>query len=230
VEDDYKIIYKVAFISTIVMLIIIPIQIIVFIIFPISSTVLEWFEIFYKYPIIGLFHSDFFLMIDNILIAVIYLAFYHSLKNINKGLLQIGIVFGLIGIASYISTCKTFELLSLSNKYFNATSEIEKNIIVSSGQTMLSIWQGTAFDVYYVLNAITLFVVSLVMYKSSTYGKTTAVIGLITGFFMIIPSTFGIIGLIFSLISLIPWYIFAIRFGKVFRTLSVKEDVLRKEN
>ncbi|NNM58427.1 MAG: DUF4386 family protein [Legionellales bacterium] len=203
------------------MLIIIPIQIIVFAIFPMSSTIIEWFEIFNKYPIIGLFHSDFFLMIDNILMAVIYLAFYHSLKSINKGLLQIGIIIGLIGIAAYVSTCKTFELLTLSNNYYKTTSEIEKNIIISSGQTMLAIWQGTAFDVYYVLNAITLLIVSLVMYRNSIFGKRTAIIGLITGFFMIIPSTVGFIGLIFSLISLIPWYIFAIRFGKIFKTLSV---------
>jgi len=215
-ENNYKILYKAAFASTLIMLVIIPLQIAVFVVFPMSSTIVGWLELFHAHPLIGMFHSDFFLLVDNILMAVIYLAFYHSLKDINKGLLQIGIVFGLIGIASYISTCKTIELLSLSNKYFMTASEIEKNNIFSSVQTLLTIWQGTAFDVYYVLNAIALVIVSLVMHKSSTYGKTTAVIGLITGFFMSIPSTAGTIGLIFSLLSLIPWYIFSVRFAKTF--------------
>jgi len=58
------------------------------------------------------------------------------------------------------------------------------------------------------------------MLKDSIYGKPTAIIGLVAGFFMVIPSTAGTLGLGFSLLSLIPWYIFGVRFCVIFRRLA----------
>lgn len=215
-NDDTAAIYKTAFIATILMLVIIPLQIVVFSLNPLPPTTEAWFELFRDRPLVALFHSDFFIMVDNVLIAVIYLAFYHSFKGINKGLMQIGITLGLIGIAAYISSCKTFELMSLSGQYFSGISDQEKNAVLAAGLVMIKSWQGTAFDAYYVLNGITLIIVSFLMLKSPAYGKATAVIGLVAGFFMTIPSTAGTIGLVFSLLSLIPWYVFAVRFSIVF--------------
>lgn len=40
--------------------------------------------------------------------------------------------------------------------------------------------------------------------------------GLIAGFLMVIPSTAGTLGLVFSLASLIPWYVFSILVAKKF--------------
>jgi hypothetical protein len=151
-----------------------------------------------------------------VLIVIIYLAFYDSLKDINKGIMQIGIVLGFIGIAAYISSNKTFELLKLSHEYFQTNDNNQKQILEAAGKASLIGWQGTAFDTYYVLNGIALFCISLVMLKSNNYKKATAIWGLIAAIFMVIPSTAGIVGLIFSLLSLIPWYIFSIMFCKVF--------------
>lgn len=217
--SEYRSIYKLSFIATIIMLVIIPLQIIVFVITPIPTTTIAWFELFNKNMVLGFFHADFFILVNNLLIALIYMAFYHSLKNINKGLLQIAIILGLIGIAAYISSNKTFELLALSNQYF-ATNDINTKLIIeSAGKSILMGWQGTAFDTYYVLNGITLLVISLLMYKSTLYTKTTATFGLISAIFMTIPSTAGTIGLVFSLLSLIPWYVFSILFAIVFKRL-----------
>ncbi|GAB1375017.1 hypothetical protein MASR1M46_19060 [Bacteroidales bacterium] len=77
---------------------------------------------------------------------------------------------------------------------------------------MLATYKGTAFDVYYILNAITLFIFSWVMLKDRerTFTCTTALWGLASAVLMIIPSTAGTIGLIFSLLSLVPWVVFSI--------------------
>ncbi len=213
---DLRVIYKIAAIATILMLVIIPLQIVAFIAAPIPVSTAEWFDLMNSQPLLGLFHADFFLMVNNLLIVTIYLAFYHSLKQVNKGLLQVAIVLGLVGIAAYVSSNKTFELFALAKEYAGAALESERLILLAAGKAALAGWQGTAFDVYYVLNGITLIVVSALMLRQPAYGKTTAVIGLVAGFFMAIPSTAGLIGLIFSLVSLIPWYLFAIRFCGVF--------------
>lgn len=132
----------------------------------------------------------------------------------------IALVLGLLGISAYLSSNKAFEMLSISNLYYAADSETAKTILLASGQTMLSSWRGTAFDIYYVLNGITLIIISCVMFKNSIYSNKIAVIGLLSGVLMMIPSTAGTIGLVFSLASLIPWAVFAILVSIKFLQLS----------
>ena len=97
---------------------------------------------------------------------------------------------------------------------------MQKGMYLAAGQVMLSGWQGTAFDIYYILNGITLILIAYVMHKSNVFTRKTAVIGLISGVLMMIPSTAGTIGLVFSLLSLIPWYIFSVLVAKRFFVLS----------
>jgi hypothetical protein len=219
---EYRSVYRISFIATIAMLVIIPLQIVVFVITKIPTTTVSWFELFNKSFLLGFFHADLFILINNILISIIYLSFYHSLKDINKGLLQIALLLGFIGISAYISSNKTFELLSLSNQYYLTNEANTKMLIEAAGKSVLLGWQGTAFDTYYVLNGITLLIISLLMYKSKTYDKTTATFGLSSAILMTIPSTAGKIGIVFSLLSLVPWYVFSIRFAVVFNKLGKK--------
>jgi len=54
------------------------------------------------------------------------------------------------------------------------------------------------------------------MLMDKTFSKATAIWGLIAGVLMIIPSTAGMLGLILSIVSLIPWVIFSILIAKRF--------------
>lgn len=211
--------FRVAFYASLAMLVIIPAQIAVFSIFPMPGSVAEWFQLFNANPLVGFFHADFFILLNNVLIAVIYLAFYHSLKQTDKGLLQLALVLGFIGIAAYISSNKTFELLSLSRLHAGAVTEADRATYLAAGQVMVSSWTGTAFDAYYVLNGITLLIISALMFRSRRYTKSTAAFGLAAGIFMVIPSTAGVVGLVFSLLSLVPWYVFTIKYAIVFHRL-----------
>ncbi len=222
-KKTYRSLYKTAFFSTIIMLVIIPLQILVFILTKMPATTVEWFSLFHENILVGFFHADFFILVNNILIAVIYVAFYHTLKEVNKGIIQIGLVLGIIGISAYISSNRTFELLRLSQEYFASSNETEKTIIEVAGKVCLLGWQGTAFDAYYVLNGIALFCISMLMFKSKDFSKACAAWGFLAAVFMIIPSTAGSLGLIFSLLSLIPWYVFSILFAKRFLQLSKPE-------
>ena len=155
-------------------------------------------------------------MINNVLVAVMYLGFYVLLKKRNGSLMLIAILLGFLGIEAYLGSNKSFEMLQLSSLYFNAGTEAQRTVALAAGQAMLSGWQGTAFDTYYILNGIALILIAYVMLKSDVFTKCTAVIGLVSGVLMMIPSTAGMIGLIFSLLSLIPWYIFSILAAKQF--------------
>ena len=200
-------------------LIIIPIQIAIYVISPIPKTIESWFLLFHDSWLLGLLHQDLLYLINNILVALMYLGFYVSLKKYNESVMKIALLLGLLGISAYFASCKAFEMLSLSKLYFAASSETVKSMLLVAGQSALAEWQGTAFLVYYVLNGITLVLISIVMIKSKLYGKVAAWIGFSAGILMMIPSTAGTIGLVFSLASLVPWCVFcalvAIQFNKL---------------
>ena len=103
-----------------------------------------------------------------------------------------------------------FEMLTLSNQYVVATTDAQRAEILAAGQAMLAIYQGTAFNVYYILNAIVLLIISSVMQRSTVYSKATAYWGMLAGVLMLVPSTAGTIGLYFAFASLVPWAVFSV--------------------
>jgi hypothetical protein len=212
------------------MTVLIPIQVAVFSVsFP-PETVEGWFQLYHENWLLGLIHMDLLFAIDNVIIVMMYLSFYFTLRQSNRSLMTIAIVLGLLGIASYFSSNTAFEMLSVSNQYYNAPV-VEQSIYLAVGQMLVESWTGTAFLVYYVLNGITLLIISGVMYRSTIYSKRMATVGLIAGIFMIIPSTAGMVGMVCSLLSLIPWVIFAIMAAARFLKLSKANvaDVLFEE-
>lgn len=186
--DQWKTLYKIAGFAVIVMLIIIPTQIAVFILTPIPSSIESWFSLFNTNWLLGLIHQDMLYIINNIIVSMMYLAFYITLRSTNKSVMTIAILLGFLGISAYFASNKSFELLNISNQYFATSTEAQKSMLLSAGQALLCGWQGTAFLIYYILNGIALIMISYVMLKSTVFSKNMAIIGLISGVLMIIPS------------------------------------------
>lgn len=217
--SQFRLLFKISGILAVIMAVMIPIQVVIFAIsFP-PDTVEGWFQLYHENWLLGLIHMDLLFAIDNVIIAIMYLSFYFTLRQRNKSLMTIAIVLGLLGIASYFSSNTAFEMLSVSEQYYQS-SAMDKTVYLAIGQMLVESWTGTAFLVYYVLNGITLLIISSVMYRGSVYGKGMATFGLIAGIFMIIPSTAGIVGMVCSLISLIPWVIFTMMAAARFFKLS----------
>lgn len=203
--------YRIGGLSALLIVALIPIQLIVFISYPPPTNAADFFELFNRSWFLGLLSLDLLYIVNNTLIMLVYLGLFAVLRRTDFAMMLIAISIGFVGISAYFSSNTSFEMLSLSNQFQRAESEEIKQQLLASGNAMLTIYRGTAFDVYYVLNAITLLIISRVMFVDGGFTKSTALWGLISGFFMIIPSTAGVVGLIFSLISLIPWTVFSIR-------------------
>jgi Domain of unknown function (DUF4386) len=180
------------------------IQIIVFIVSPPPSTVLGYFTLFHQNGLLGLLSLDLLYLVDNALVILLYLALYTALRRASPSFMAIALAFGLVGIAAYFASNTAFEMLSLSNQYAAATTDAQRSLLQASGQAMLAIYQGTAFDAYYILNAVTTLLISVVMLRSNIFGKATAYAGMAAGVLMLIPSTAGTIGLYFAFGSLVP--------------------------
>ena len=156
---------------------------------------------------------DLLLIIDQILFLLIILALYIKLRQNNQSFMLIALMFGLMGIITYLSSSVAFDMLSLSDKYAAATTEAEKTTLVTAGQTMIITWTGTAYDIGYVLLGISFLITGLVMLRSTEFGKNASYVGIITGILSLVPAFFSLIGLLFAFMSLLPMEIFIILIG-----------------
>jgi hypothetical protein len=201
---------KIAGYAAILVILIIPVQIAIFFMWPPPETVDGFFTLFRENALLGLISLDLLYLINNAVLILFYLGLYAVLSRNNPSLMLIALVVGLVGIASYYSSSIAFEMLNLSKQYHTAESAELRNQCMASGRTLLAVYKGTAFDVYYVLNAISLLIMSMVILKSKLFSRATGYWGLASGILMVIPSTAGTLGLIFSIVSLIPWIGFSI--------------------
>lgn len=204
---SFKPLYRVAWYLALVMLILIPIQIIIYVIAPPPDTVKGFFELYQQNPFLGLLSLDFLYLFNNMIIVVIYLALFMILYEEKPVTVLLALILGLIGIACYYPSNPAFEMLTLSNQYFQAQPE-QLNIYLAAGEALMAGYTGTTFDVYYVLSTLCLLLFSCALIKSHKFKKSIGLWGLLSGFFMIIPSSAGVLGMVFSLLSLVPWVVF----------------------
>ena len=197
-------------IATTFMLAMIPVQIAFFLIWPHPSNIEDWFRLFNTNWIIGLISFDFLYMLSMIASIFLYLALFFALFDRQESLSLFALILGLIGLSIYFPSNTSIEMLAISRQYLSASTEYEKGLFIASGQTLHSIWKGTSYSVYYVLNGIALILFFLAMIKNAKFRKSTAYFGLASGFLMTVPATAGIVGMAMALFSLLPWSVFSI--------------------
>jgi hypothetical protein len=203
-------IFNLAAISALIIVFLIPVQLFFFSVYPPPEHPEEFFRLFHHNWLLGIISLDFLYIINNTLIIIIYLGLYTALKNTDQEYMLLATVIGITGIAAYYSSTVIFEMMALSKQFFLAETASLKADLLASGNLLLIRYKGTAFDIYYVLNALALIIISAVMYRSDIFSRATSVWGLAAGMLMLIPSTAGTLGLIFSIVSLIPWTVFSV--------------------
>lgn len=206
-QINFQPLFRVAWYLALTMLILIPIQIIIYVVAPPPDTVKGFFELYQQNPFLGLLSLDFLYLFNNIIIVVIYLALSVILYQEKPSVVLLALILGIIGVACYYPSNPAFEMLTLSNQYFHAQPE-HQIIYLAAGEALMAGYTGTTFDVYYVLSALCLLLFAYALLKSPKFKKSVGLWGLASGCFMIIPSSAGVLGMIFSLLSLIPWVVF----------------------
>lgn len=210
-ETAFKPLYKVGAISALITAALIPLQAIIFIIWPppLEGTVLEWFNLFEKNWFLGLLSLDLLLLLDYVLLIPIILSLYILLRKVSESFMLLGVSLFFIAVTIYFSSNTMVEMWSLSREYAITATEIEKGLILSAGKSMTEMYTGTAFHASYILGQLAGIIVSFVMLKSKIFSKTasyTGIIGNAVGFGLYIP-TIGIYISLISVIGLWIWYI-----------------------
>jgi hypothetical protein len=72
IKISFRPLYRVAQYFALAMLIIIPLQIVIFLISPPPETVKGFFELYHQNPFLGLLSLDFLYLVNNMILVIIY--------------------------------------------------------------------------------------------------------------------------------------------------------------
>jgi hypothetical protein len=191
-DPRWRDLYKIGWIISFVSVVIVILAIIAFFIWPYapgSVSAEELFSFIQTNKFGALMALDFFLLIGILITLPLFLAIYVALKNINHAYALIALSLGLIAIVSIIPARPIIELFELSNLHATAATDAARDQYLTAGEALLVIFDGTAWAVCTVFNALSYLISSLLMLKSDHFSKATAYSGIIAntsalGFFI----------------------------------------------
>jgi hypothetical protein len=210
-DPRWRLLYWLAGAGALISAVFIPIQVLVFIIWPppLDGTAVDWFTLFQDTPLVGLLDLDLLLVADNVLLVPIFLALYVLLRRDSESVMAIATAFGFLGIVFFIASNPAFEMFSLSDQYAAATTEAQRSTFLAAAEAMLATWQGTAFQAAYILGSFAGIAVGAVMLRSAVFSNVTgwmAILGNAVGLGLYVPVV-GVYISVFSVLFLEIWYI-----------------------
>jgi len=212
-DAEWKGLFKIAGWAAVISLVFFPIQIASFMIKPYPEAITGWFELMRDSPFLGLIDLDLLLVMDQVLVAIIILALYAALRKAGQSLMTTGLAIGLVSVALFIASNPAFGMLSLSSQYFSAATEAERISLLGAGQALMATWQGSSFQISYLLGSLAPILISVIMLRSNLFSKTTAYLGILANVVALglyIP-VIGVYISVFSVVILWVWYLLIAR-------------------
>lgn len=201
--------YKIGGAAAFSMVLLILIQIVIFMVAapPFEGSVLEWFNLFQRNSILGLVAFELLMVVYVLLSIPMALALFIAVRDDHPSLAVIYLAFSMIGSMAFIAARPAFEMLAISQQYAAATSEAQRTVLLAAGESMLAIFNGTAFQVSYYLGSLNGLIISVILLKSKHFSKSTAYVRIASSVFdfgILVPSI-GIYISIFSVVFMMVW-------------------------
>jgi hypothetical protein len=176
---------------------------------PPPTTAQEYFTVFQNTPLIGLLNLDLLLLVDQVLGLVILVALYVALKRTSETAMAIVLALGLLVAAAYVASNTGINMLLLSKQYAASSNDAQRAMYLSAGESMLAIYNGTAFHVSYILGALVGTLIGVVMWRSEVFSRVTASMAILANIISLglyVP----VVGLYISIFSVLFLEIFYI--------------------
>lgn len=173
----------------------------------------KWFAHIRDNPLLGLMSLDLPFLIVSVLMIFVMLALFIALIRVQPVAAIVGGVIYLVAVATYFGTNTSFELLSLSDRYADAATEIQRVLLLGAGEALLASFNSTAFHINYILAQMAGIVMGIAMLRAQLFSRTVAylmVAGNLFGFHIYVPRI-GLTLSAFSGVILWIWMIFVSR-------------------
>jgi hypothetical protein len=148
----------------------------------IPKTVTDWFSLLQTRPFVGMSFLAVFDLANYFLEGLIFLALAALFWQAGKNQVAVATACGMVGIAVNFSTNISISMLSISQQYAAASSEVQKSVLLSAGQALLTthdplaVTPSTGAFLSLLLIALAAFLFSIVLMPSQ---RTAAILGLL---------------------------------------------------
>jgi hypothetical protein len=215
-DPRWKDLYRIGFFSCAAIPVLIVVFIAAYFVWPYTPGVCSVADIFVTLQtdrLAGLISLDLTVPVMLPILVLQMLALYVGLKPVNESYALIALVFGVIGVVLWLTIRPITEMVVLRERYFGATSEDVRIQTLAAGETLNTLFNGTAWMVSQIFIPISYFISSALMLRSTIFSKAEACIGIIfkpMGVGILIPGIGAKIG-IFGTLGDVVWYIFLAR-------------------
>jgi hypothetical protein len=177
---SYKSLYRLGGAAALIVVVLTVAEIVSFIIYPAPTTVSGWFTLFQSNAVIGLLDFWGLEVPMYVMFVLVFLALYVALRKTGQGGMAIALSFVLLGVGIFFATNNPFTMLSLSSQHAAATTDAQRAAFLAAGETVLANTGQRAvggFNVGLFLVSIAGLLVSLAMFRSNSFSKSTAYVG-----------------------------------------------------
>ena len=200
-----KKLFRAAGIATIVVLLLFPAQMSVFALaWPPPESAGEYFELLDDNRALGLLSLDVLLMVDWIVLLVTWAGLYVALRPTAPRAMLVTIGLVLLATLAYFLSNTAFEMVALSQQHAAGATEAERVAALAAGERALATFEGPWFTASYLLGGLATLIASLVMWRVPAFGKVVGGIGIVYALMQAVPPNFGTIGMLLSVLSLLP--------------------------
>ena len=192
-EKQWKIIYKIGAVTTIIVLCGIILDMVVGTITggniaELPQTAIERFNQFKETPLLGLYNLDLLNIINQIIIIPSIFALYAVHRDTYKPSALLALILFLVGTTIFVTSNTALTMLDLSQKYFATSSEEQRMLLAAAGEAMLAKGSHGSLGVFigFALPTFANALMSCVMLKGNIFSRANSYIGIIGNSLMVI--------------------------------------------
>jgi hypothetical protein len=185
----------------------------VFFVVGLPTSVIEWYELYQRSALSGLLAFELLMVVYVIISIPVALALYAALRGSNPSLAILYLAITIVGAVAFVASRPAFEMLSLSQGYAAASTDVQRAAYLAAGESTLAVFHGTAFWVSYVLGSLGGLLVSLAILRSGVFSKATAYLRIassVLDFGLFVPAV-GLYIALFSVFCLLGFNILVAR-------------------
>jgi hypothetical protein len=190
---QWKIIFKIGAITTIIVLCGIILDMVVGTITggniaELPQTAIERFNQFKENGLLGLYNLDLLNIINQIILIPSIFALYAAHRETNKPSALLSLILFLVGTTIFITSNTALTMLDLSHKYFVAASDEQRTLLAAAGEAMLSKGSHGSLGVFigFALPTFANVLMSSVMINGKVFCRATSYIGLVGNILMLL--------------------------------------------
>ena len=148
---------------------------------PYPATTEDWFNLFIRSKLLGLFYLNALDMASITLFCLMFLALCVALKRGNESAMAIAGLLASIGAAVFIaSRSVTFSMIPLSDQYAAAATDAQHAQILLIGDAVGVQIQATPRTTGFLIMSVAVLIISVTMLRNQIFNKATAVVGILS--------------------------------------------------